>query len=95
MRLLDVPVLIVDDNATNRRILEQTTRKWGMEPVVTESASAALDAIAARHPRRPFGVMLVDLHMPDVDGLDLRRAYPPQSAGGAAGDPAAHVEQPS
>jgi signal transduction histidine kinase/ligand-binding sensor domain-containing protein/DNA-binding response OmpR family regulator len=71
MRLLNVPVLIVDDNATNRRILEQMTRKWGMEPVVTDSAKAAIDAIAARHAQRPFGVMLVDLHMPDVDGLDF------------------------
>jgi CheY-like chemotaxis protein len=71
LRLFNVPVLIVDDNATNRRILEQMTRKWGMEPVVTDSAAAALEAIAARDPRRPFGVVLSDLHMPDVDGLDL------------------------
>jgi signal transduction histidine kinase/ligand-binding sensor domain-containing protein/DNA-binding response OmpR family regulator len=71
MLLLGVPVLIVDDNETNRRILERTAKKWGMEPVVAESASAALEAIAARDPRRPFRVLLSDLHMPDVDGLDL------------------------
>jgi signal transduction histidine kinase/ligand-binding sensor domain-containing protein/DNA-binding response OmpR family regulator len=69
--LLGVPVLIVDDNATNRRILERTTGKWGMEPVVVESASAALEALAARAPRKPFVLVLVDLHMPDMDGLDL------------------------
>ena len=71
MLLLNVPVLIVDDNETNRRILERTTKKWGMEPVTASSAAAALEAIAARDPRRPFGVVLSDLHMPDVDGLDL------------------------
>jgi signal transduction histidine kinase/DNA-binding NarL/FixJ family response regulator len=71
MLLLNVPVLIVDDNETNRRILERTTKKWGMEPVMAASAAAALEAIAARDPRRPFGVVLSDLHMPDVDGLDL------------------------
>jgi two-component system, sensor histidine kinase and response regulator len=71
MLLLGVPVLIVDDNATNRCILERTTRKWGMDPVVAESASAALEAIATRAPRRPFSVVLSDLHMPDVDGFDL------------------------
>ena len=66
------PVLIVDDNETNRRILYETTRSWGMRPVLTESGPAALAALAvAQQNRNIFRVILVDGHMPGMSGWEL------------------------
>jgi signal transduction histidine kinase/CheY-like chemotaxis protein len=70
--LRGVPVLIVDDNATNRRIFEETTRNWGMRPVMVESGEGALEAL--RDPSAspvPFRLILLDYQMPHMDGLQL------------------------
>ena len=71
-------VLIVDDNDTNRRILDETLRLWGFVPTLAADAQAALDALdAARAGREPFDLLLVDVHMPGIDGftlLELARA---------------------
>ena len=70
--LSNLPVLIVDDNATNRRILEEWLRGWHMEPVVRGDGLAALDAIWHRAAAgRPFRLVLLDARMPDTDGLTL------------------------
>jgi CheY-like chemotaxis protein len=65
-------VLAVDDNASNRRILEGLLTGWGMQPVLAENGEAALRAISKAHETgRPFGLTLVDLEMPGMDGLAL------------------------
>jgi two-component system, sensor histidine kinase and response regulator len=65
-------VLVVDDTATNRRILEELLRHWQMEPALADSAPAALDTLRAAHRAgSPFQLILTDAHMPDVDGLML------------------------
>ena len=68
----DVRVLIVDDNATNRQILEATLSYWRMK---SSSAAGAEDAIRllkeAKAAGTPFGLMVLDCHMPDVDGFML------------------------
>jgi len=64
-------VLIVDDNATNRRMLELQTRAWGMLPI--EAASGA-DALALFDRGDRFDVALLDLSMADMDGLQLTGA---------------------
>jgi two-component system, sensor histidine kinase and response regulator len=70
--LRGLPVLVVDDNATNRRILEVQLTGWGMKPATTEGATEALDAIRhAAAANAPFKLVLADLHMPDVDGGEL------------------------
>jgi len=70
--LAGLPVLIVDDNATNRAILREMLLNWSMAPEEAESADAALATLAARdRAGRAFKMMLVDSHMPDVDGFDL------------------------
>jgi two-component system, sensor histidine kinase and response regulator len=70
--LHDLPVLIVDDNATNRQILENWLRGWQMKPVVRGDALAALDAIwRSAASGRPFPLVLLDARMPDTDGLTL------------------------
>jgi PAS domain S-box-containing protein len=65
-------VLIVDDNATNRRILQECVHRWGMEPLLTGTAAQALDALRqARDAGRDYDLVLSDVHMPDVDGFAL------------------------
>ncbi len=61
-------VLIVDDNATNRRILSRQAESWGMLPVVSESPLAALALIQAGE---PFDLAVLDMQMPEMDGLRL------------------------
>jgi CheY-like chemotaxis protein len=70
--LRGLPALVVDDNATNRRILEVELAGWGMKPSTAASAAEALNAIRkAAASGAPFRLALVDFHMPDVDGLEL------------------------
>ena len=65
-------VLVVDDNATNRLILESTVRSWQMSPVTADGAQQALLALAkGRAMGNPFSLILLDGHMPDMDGFDL------------------------
>jgi two-component system, sensor histidine kinase and response regulator len=65
-------VLIVDDNATNRHILEKITRRWGAAPTVVAGGQAALDAIRkASNEGRGFPLLLIDAMMPDMDGFML------------------------
>ena len=71
-KLRQVRVLIVDDNATNRRILEETVRRWDMEPVLAASGREALELLDRRPAwQRPFRLMLTDVQMPDLDGYML------------------------
>jgi CheY-like chemotaxis protein/HPt (histidine-containing phosphotransfer) domain-containing protein len=84
-QLHDVPVLVVDDNHTNRRILEEMLSNWRMRPVVVADAVAARAALAAAAAEgRPFPLVLLDAQMPDVDGYTLARevaaAGPPRPA---------------
>ena len=70
--LNNLPVLIVDDNATNRRILEEWLRGWQMEPAAVGEGLAALDALwGAVSIGRPYALVLLDAGMPDTDGLAL------------------------
>ncbi len=71
-RLSGLVTLVVDDNATNRRILEHTFRNWGMEVTAAGSAAAAMDALErATREERTFGLIVTDAHMPEVDGFAL------------------------
>jgi PAS domain S-box-containing protein len=68
-------VLVVDDNATNRRILLEMLANWRMKPVAVESAAVALAALAeAADAGEPFRLVLTDCLMPDVDGFGLANA---------------------
>jgi PAS domain S-box-containing protein len=67
-----VHVLVVDDNATNRRILEEWLRGWQMDPVAAGDGLAALDVLwGAVAAGRPFDLVLLDARLPDTDGLSL------------------------
>ena len=74
-RLLHLPLLIVDDNATNRRILLEMTNAWGAEPFAVGSGPEALEALdKAAQSGKPFGVAIIDGQMPDMDGFVLSRS---------------------
>jgi len=70
--LHDLSVLVVDDSATNRRILEEMLINWRMKPTVVSSAQEALTALAeARAGGAAFPLALVDGQMPAMDGFGL------------------------
>jgi two-component system, sensor histidine kinase and response regulator len=65
-------VLIVDDNRTNRRILEGLLISWGMEPALASDGESALAALhAACHDGCGFQLILTDMHMPKMDGFQF------------------------
>ena len=70
--LRDLPVLIVDDNFTNRQVLAGIVTQWGMLPTAVEGGRAALLALqAAKDAGRPFPLVLLDCQMPEIDGFTL------------------------
>jgi CheY-like chemotaxis protein len=81
--LQDLSVLVVDDNLTNRRLLEELLKGWGMRPETVAGAREALDLIGRRQRERgqPFDIVLTDLHMPEMDGFALVEELRRSSAG--------------
>ena len=67
-------VLVLDDNLTNRKILDGVLRHWHMEPVLADSAKAGLEAVEAAQKRGvPFQLILLDGMMPEMSGsLDFQ-----------------------
>lgn len=63
-------VLIVDDNETNRRILQLQLENWQLLPVIASSGMAALELL--KH--RTFDLVLTDMQMPGMHGVDLSRS---------------------
>jgi two-component system, sensor histidine kinase and response regulator len=70
--LRGVKVLVVDDNRTNRRILEGMLKLWDMKSTSVEHGEEALERLsAAQQEGAPYGLVLTDMHMPKMDGFDL------------------------
>jgi len=70
--LRGVKVLVVDDNSTNRRILDGMLRRWEMRPTLVEGGEGALAELsAARETEEPYKLILTDMHMPKMDGFSL------------------------
>lgn len=68
--LRGLSVLVVDDNATHRYILETTLKNWQMEPTGVDSGEAALEAMKeAASTGNPFSLVLLDAMMPGMDGF--------------------------
>jgi PAS domain S-box-containing protein len=67
-----LPVLVVDDNETNRRILAEMLTNWHMQPVTTDNAAAALVELQRAEDRgQPFALVIIDFMMPGTDGFNL------------------------
>ncbi len=60
-------ILIIDDNTTNLKILTRQCAYWNMKPQAVKGAAPALDLLKYES----FDIIVVDLQMPDIDGLDL------------------------
>jgi PAS domain S-box-containing protein len=70
--LRDLPVLVVDDSQTTRRILEEQLIQWQMKPIPAADARSALDAIhRARQAGTPFPLAIIDADMPDMHGVAM------------------------
>src|SRR6476646_11663790 len=68
-------LLVVDDNATNRRLLEHLGRRWAMHVTAVSGAPEALAHLRAAAAREePFQCAALDLHMPDINGIELAEA---------------------
>jgi CheY-like chemotaxis protein len=65
-----VPVLVVDDNATNRCILQAILTQWQMRPTLVEGGQAAIAALEqARQEGTTYPLVLLDVQMPEMDGF--------------------------
>ena len=72
--LAGLRVLVVDDNASNRRILDELLRGWRMLPDTAASAAEALSLIRqSQAAATPYQLILTDAHMPQIDGFTLAR----------------------
>jgi signal transduction histidine kinase/CheY-like chemotaxis protein/HPt (histidine-containing phosphotransfer) domain-containing protein len=68
--LRDMPVLVIDDNATNRVILEELLTHWGMKPTLAESGKRGITVIEqSGNAGVVFPLILLDFHMPEMDGF--------------------------
>lgn len=71
-KLKDLPVLVVDDNETNRRILSEALKNWSMKPALAKDADQAVGIYRqAEASGQPFPLVIVDALMPGTDGYDL------------------------
>jgi CheY-like chemotaxis protein len=67
-----ISILVVDDNRTNRRILEGTLKRWSVRTTCVDDGKSALAELAlAAAGGEPYQVMLTDMHMPEMDGFSL------------------------
>jgi signal transduction histidine kinase/DNA-binding response OmpR family regulator len=72
--LTDLRVLVVDDNAVNRRVMHDLLVRWRMRPTVADSGASALRALLdASALGRPFALVLLDANMPEMDGFEVAR----------------------
>jgi len=68
----DLAVLVVDDNEVNRRILVEQVKRWGMSATAVDGGREAVDALTtAASDGHPFGLVLLDANMPDMDGFSV------------------------
>ena len=69
-----VTALVVDDNSTNRKILEEMLKHWGMKPTLAESGERGLAALeSASAAGTPIALILLDCQMPEMDGFAFAR----------------------
>ncbi|MGO9052769.1 MAG: response regulator, partial [Streptosporangiaceae bacterium] len=78
--LANMHVLIVDDNDTNRRILEDQMQAWGIRATSAADAQEALEKLQDAGEDR-FDVVVMDMHMPGMNGISLAEVIKADSRG--------------
>ncbi len=74
-RVRDIPILVVDDNDTNRRVLQGMMANLQLTVSFADGAESAMELVyRARAEGRPFGLHILDVCMPDIDGFQLARS---------------------
>src|SRR5262245_20585872 len=83
--VVGLAVLVVDDNPTNRRVLTETIKRWGARPTGVESGLAAIEELRrASSAGEPYPLILLDAHMPEMDGFAVaERVASEPTLGGA------------
>jgi signal transduction histidine kinase/CheY-like chemotaxis protein len=70
-----ISVLVVDDNEVNRRLIEKTLRRWRAKLTLVDNGPAAIRAFNEAEKRgEPFTLVLLDAHMPGMDGFEVARS---------------------
>ena len=70
--LIDLPTLVVDDNDTNRTILEEMLNNWKMKPTMMSCGKDAIKELRrAEKEGKPYPLILIDCYMPEMDGFEL------------------------
>ena len=70
--LRNVRVLVVDDNSTNRRIVQEMLKRWEVNSTAVEGGEQALaELVSAQLAGQPYQLLLTDMHMPKMDGFTL------------------------
>ena len=82
-RVRSLSLLIADDNAANRMVVQRLLQKAGHRPVCVDGGERALDLLASAD----YDAVIVDLHMPGVSGLDLLKQLRVMEAGGGRRTP--------
>ncbi len=73
--LKNLPVLVVDDNATNRLLLKEMLVNWQMKPLLTSGGKSALRILKrANNTGKPFALAIIDSQMPEMDGFELAQS---------------------
>jgi PAS domain S-box-containing protein len=84
INLRNMPVLVVDDNVTSLRVLEELLRNWGAQPVVARDGQTALSIMQLNKANgTPFPLVLLDAEMPGLSGFEVSERM--KAAGGLAG----------
>jgi len=72
--LRDMRILIIDDNDTNCRILNEVISNWGLSPLVAQDGKQGLQMLqTAVDQGQPFQLVILDMMMPDMDGFEVAR----------------------
>jgi signal transduction histidine kinase/CheY-like chemotaxis protein len=88
-------VLVAEDNEINALLAHAMLVKLGHRPTIVGNGAAAIEAWrAARAAKAPYGLVLMDLHMPGMDGMDATRRIRAQEAIDRAGDAAGEARTP-
>ena len=69
--LQGLQVLVVDDNETNLKILNEMLSHWGLVPTIVDSPQGAMELLGKSEAESPYQLVLSDVNMPDMDGFDF------------------------